>query len=146
MIVIMNDIYEQILKLKYFCHCHERRISTYCQISLAELKGLKAMEGEESITCSDFSKKINLSPSRSSRIIDNLVRKGLLLRKIGENDRRSTLLYFTDKGWGLKESIRLEEEKFEQLLTSELGSEDIEIIRKGLKLLEKIMENNFLRR
>lgn len=146
MIVIMNDIYEQILKLKYFCHCHERRISTYCQISLAELKGLKAMEREEPITCSDFSKKINLSPSRSSRIIDNLVRKGLLLRKIGENDRRSTLLYFTDKGWGLKESIRLEEEKFEQLLTSELGSEDIEIIRKGLKLLEKIMENNFLRR
>lgn len=138
----MKNTYELILKLKQFCHCNERKISTYCQINLAELKGIKAMGGDEAITCSDFSKRINLSPSRSSRIIDNLVKKKLLLRKTREDDRRSILLYLTKKGWELKENIAQEEKKFEQLLAAQLSNKDIEIIRKGLKLLEKVIKND----
>ena len=138
----MKNTYELILKLKHFCHCNERKISTYCQINLAELKGIKAMGRDEAITCSDFSKRINLSPSRSSRIIDNLVKKKLLLRKTREDDRRSILLYLTKKGWELKENIAQEEKKFEQLLAAQLTDADIEIIKKGLKLLEKVMKND----
>jgi DNA-binding MarR family transcriptional regulator len=67
------------------------------------LKGIKAIDGEEALTCADFSKRISLSPSRSSRIIDNLVKKKLLLRKTREDDRRSILLYLTEKGWELKD-------------------------------------------
>ena len=138
----MKNTYELILRLKHFCHCNERKISTYCQINLAELKGIKAMGRDEAITCSDFSKRINLSPSRSSRIIDNLVKKKLLLRKTREDDRRSILLYLTKKGWELKENIAQEEKKFEQLLAAQLSDADIEIIKKGLKLLEKVMKND----
>ncbi len=141
-ICYMKDIYEIILKLKTFCHCNESRISRYCQISQSELKGIKAMGGKDFISCSDFSKKIDLSPSRSSRIIDNMVKKGLLLRKTSKDDRRSTLLYFTKKGSDLKENIDREEKKFEQLLYSKFDIEDIDVIKKGLKLLEKIIENN----
>lgn len=138
----MKNTYELILKLKHFCHCNERKISIDCQINLAELKGIKAMGRDEAITCSDFSKRINLSPSRSSRIIDNLVKKKLLLRKTREDDRRSILLYLTKKGWELKENIAQEEKKFEQLLAAQLSDADIEIIKKGLKLLEKVMKND----
>ncbi len=138
----MKNTYELILKLKHFCHCNERKISIDCQINLAELKGIKAMGWDEAITCSDFSKRINLSPSRSSRIIDNLVKKKLLLRKTREDDRRSILLYLTKKGWDLKENIAQEEKKFEQLLAAQLNDADIEIIKKGLKLLEKVMKND----
>lgn len=138
----MKNTYELILKLKHFCHCNERKISIDCQINLAELKGIKAMGWDEAITCSDFSKRINLSPSRSSRIIDNMVKKKLLLRKTREDDRRSILLYLTKKGWGLKENIAQEEKKFEQLLAAQLSDADIEIIKKGLKLLEKVMKND----
>ena len=138
----MKNTYELILKLKHLCHCTERKISTYCQINLAELKGIKAMDGNDAITCSDFSKRINLSPSRSSRIIDNLVKKKLLLRKTREDDRRSILLCLTKKGWELKENIVEEEKRFEQKLAAQLSNKDIEIIRKGLRLLEKIMKNN----
>jgi DNA-binding MarR family transcriptional regulator len=138
----MKNTYELILKLKHFCHCNERKISTYCHINLAELKGIKAMGRDEAITCSDFSKRINLSPSRSSRIIDNMVKKKLLLRKAREDDRRSMLLYLTKKGWELKENIAQEEKKFEQFLATQLSDADIEIIKKGLKLLEKVMKND----
>ena len=138
----MKDTYELILKLKHFCHCNERKISAYCQINLAELKGIKVMDGKEAITCTDFSKRINLSPSRSSRIIDNLVKKELLLRKTREDDRRSILLYLTEKGCELKENIVQEEKRFEQQLAEQLSNEDIEIIKKGLKLLEKVLKND----
>ena len=140
--IIMKDTYELILKLKHFCHCNERKISSYCQINLAELKGIKAMDGEDAITCTDFSKRINLSPSRSSRIIDNLVKKDLLLRKTREDDRRSILLYLTEKGCEIKENIVQEEKRFEQQLAAQLSNEDIEIIKKGLKLLEKVLKND----
>ena len=142
----MKDTYELILKLKHLCHCNERKISSYCQINLAELKGIKAIDGEEALTCADFSKRINLSPSRSSRIIDNLVKKELLLRKTREDDRRSILLYLTEKGWELKESIVQEEKRFEQHLAAQLSNKDIEMIKKGLKLLEKVFKNDIYER
>lgn len=137
----MKEIYDLILKIKYICHCTENRISSSCQISLSELNGIKVMEGERAITCSDFSKRINLSPSRASRIIDNLVGKGFLSRKVYEQDRRSTLIVLTKKGQKVRNKINQEQKKFEQLLTSELTKEDIELLKKGLNLLEKIMEN-----
>jgi DNA-binding MarR family transcriptional regulator len=138
----MKDIYEIVLKLKYFCNCNESRISLNCHISLAELKGIQAIEEEEVITCSEFSEKIKLSTSRSSRIIDNLVRKGLLTRKIKDYDRRTTWLCLTKKGAEIKENINQEQKKFEQLLSSELNREDIELIEKGLKILENLIKNH----
>lgn len=138
----MKDIYESILKLKYFCQCHESRISSSCQITMAELRGIKAIEEEQDISCSDFSKRINLSPSRGSRIIDNLVRKGLLSREIKDSDRRSTYLSLTNKGKRVKKEIGREQDNFELLLGTAINNEDIELIKKGLKLLEKLMQNS----
>ena len=140
-IVIMKDIYESILKLKYFCQCHESRISSSCQITLAELKGIKAIEEEQDVSCSDFSKRINLSPSRGSRIIDSLVRKGLLSREIKDNDRRSIYLSLTNKGKKVKKEIGREQNDFELVLRTALDNEDMELIKKGLKNIRKINGN-----
>ena len=138
----MKEIYTTILKLKYFCVCNESRISFSCQISLAELKGINAMEKNKSITCSALSEKMNLSPSRGSRIIDNLVKKGCLIRKIMDNDRRATLLYLSKKGEKIKNDINREQKTFEQKLRSELSSQEIESIEVGLNILEKFLVNN----
>lgn len=104
------------------------------------------MKEEQDISCSDFSKKIKLSPSRGSRIIDNLVRKGLLSRKIKDSDRRSTYLSLTGKGRRVKQEIVQEQNDFELILETALNNEDMELIRKGLKILEKLMETNTIRR
>ncbi|HOR42901.1 MAG TPA: winged helix DNA-binding protein [Atribacterota bacterium] len=141
-IVIMKDIYDKIIKLKHFCLCHEYRLSSTCRISIAELKGVNVMEEGQLISCSDFSRRINISPSRGSRIIDNLVRKGLLSRSEKENDRRAIFLSLTEKGREIKKNIDREQQKFELLLASQLADEDMELIKKGLQLLEKIMKSN----
>lgn len=137
----MKEIYDIIFKLKNFCHCNEDKISKNCKISQAEMRSIKALEKNKAISCTDFSRKVRLSPSRSSRIIENLVKKGLLIRETSCEDRRSTLLYLTKEGNDLKKEIDQEEKYFEQLLFSKFNNEDIESIIKGLKLLEKLMEN-----
>ena len=135
----MNEIYEIILKLKQFCNCNENRISSFCHINLAELKGINTMEKDREITCSKLAEKMDLSPSRVSRITDNLTKKGYLLRQTKDNDRRSTFLCLTKKGEKIKDEISLEQKNFQELLEAELSVQEIESIKIELKKLEKIL-------
>ena len=138
----MNEIYTMIIKLKYFCNCNENRISSFCHISSAELRGISVFGNNQRLTCSELAEKINLSPSRVSRITDNLASKGYLTRQIPEHDRRTTLLCLTKKGVKIKDKINREQEHFEQLLSSKLSAQEIELIKTGLKKLESVLVNN----
>ena len=138
----MDEIYTAIVKLKYFCNCNENRISSFCHISSAELRGIRAFGNQQILTCSELADKINLSPSRVSRITDNLAKKGYLTRQVPENDRRTTLLFLTKKGTQIKDKINREQKYFEQLLTSKLSAKEINSIKIGLKKLENILINN----
>jgi len=137
----MQKIYQTILNLKKYCICNEDKISSSCHISMAELKGINAIEYQESISCAKLSQKMNLSPSRGSRIIDNLVRKGYLFREIKDQDRRMTLVCLTKRGEKLKYDIKKEQMAFENMLTSELSSQEIESIKEGLAVLEKVLNH-----
>ncbi len=138
----MNEIYEIILKLKNFCNSNESRISSSCHISLAELKGINTMKKGGEITCSKLAEKMDLSPSRVSRITDNLTKKGYLCRQTKDNDRRSTFLCLTKKGEEIKEEINREQKNFQNLLEAELNVQEIESIKIGLKKIEKILLKN----
>src|SRR6056297_897873 len=120
----MKEIYDIILKIRHFCTCNESKISSSCHIGLAELKGMNAMENNKMITCTDLSERMNLSPSSGSRIIDNVVKKGYLVRKIKDYDRRSTLLCLTEKGKKIKDEINQEQRGFEQKINSELSAQE----------------------
>lgn len=138
----MKEIYDIILKIKYFCVCNETKISSACHIGMAELKGINALGNNENITCTELAKRMNLSLSRGSRIIDSLVKKGYLLRKAKDHDRRFTLLYLTEKGKELKNDIIKEQKTFEENINTELTAQEIESIKKGLKTLEKFLVYN----
>ena len=138
----MKEIYTTILKIKYFCLCNESRISASCHIGMSELKCINAIENYDGMTCSELSDRMNLSPSRGSRIIDNLVKKGYLSRRVKDYDRRSTFLYLTDKGKKIKDNINREQRCLEKSLSSKLSIQEIESIRIGLKTLEKFLVYN----
>ena len=138
----MKEIYDIILKIRHFCTCNESKITSSCHIGLAEFKGINAMENNKKITCTELSERMNLSPSRGSRIIDNLVKKGYLLRKVKDYDRRITLLYLTEKGEKIKDEINHEQRGFEQKINSELSGQEVESIKIGLKTLEKFLVYN----
>jgi DNA-binding MarR family transcriptional regulator len=116
----------------------EEHIRTICHISFAEYKGIMGIDIEESITCNALSQKMGLSPSRGSRIIDNLVRKGYLLRMANPADRRSFIVSLSFKGAKIRKQIKQERNNCEKRIIKSFSEKEVELIKEGLELITKI--------
>ena len=64
----------------------------------AEFKCLRLFGTDESLNNTQISKRMNLSPSRLTRIIDGLVKKGYMQREIDPNDRRNMIVTLSRRG------------------------------------------------
>ena len=64
----------------------------------AEFKCLRLLEKDESLNNKEIAKRMNLSPSRLTRIIDGLVKKGYMQREIDQTDRRNMKLGLSRRG------------------------------------------------
>lgn len=64
----------------------------------AEFKCLRLFDASESLNNKQISKRMNLSPSRLTRVIDGLVKKEYMRREISPNDRRAMKITLSNKG------------------------------------------------
>jgi len=133
-----KSIVDLILQLKRGCMNDEEQIRTLCKVSLAEYKGIMVIRAGEKITCNIISKKMGLSPSRGSRIIDNLVKKGYLLRMVKPGDRRSFVISLSSQGVKLKNQIEQERKNCERRIRKKFSEREVELIKEGLELINKI--------
>ena len=81
--------------------------------SLQERYGLSLNEamvlcsvGHETVTAGTIVERTGLTPSHASKIISQAERKGLLLRKLSESDRRQMCFTLTAKADGCLQAIR----------------------------------------
>ena len=133
-----KSIIDLIIELKKGCMEDEEQIRTICNISLAEYKGIMGIDIEERMTCNALAKKMGLSPSRGSRIIDNLVRKGYLLRMVNPADRRSFVVSLSFKGAKIRKQIKQERNNCEKRIIKSFSEKEVELIKEGLELITKI--------
>jgi len=133
-----KKLVDLIIELKKGCMEDEKQIRTLCNISLAEYQGIMEINATERITCNILSKKMGLSPSRGSRIIDGLVRKGYLLRTTNPKDRRSFVLSLSSKGVKIKDNIERERNNCEKRIREKLSTKEVNLIKEGLELVNKI--------
>lgn len=133
-----KSLIDLIIELKRSCIEDEEQIRTLCKVSLAEYKGITVISEGEKITCNILSKKMGLSPSRGSRIIDNLVKKKCLLRMVNPRDRRSFVISLSSRGAKLKNQIEQERNSCERRIIKKLSSKEVELIKEGLELINKI--------
>jgi len=133
-----KNLVDLIIELKKGCMEDEEQIRTLCNVSLAEYKAVMEIDTRERITCNVLSKKMGLSPSRSSRIIDGLVRKKYLIRITNSEDRRSFVLSLSTKGIKIKEQIERERNNYERRIKEKLSTEELNLIKEGLELVIKI--------
>jgi len=134
-----KNLVDLIIELKKGCMEDEEKIRTLCHISLAEYKAVMEIDTTERITCNVLSKKMGLSPSRGSRIIDGLVRKKYLIRMTNSKDRRSFVLSLSPKGTKIKEQIKRERNNCERRIREKLSTKELELIKEGLELVIKIL-------
>ena len=117
----------------------EKQIRTLCNISLAEYKGIMEIDTAERVTCNVLSKKMGVSISRGSRIIDGLVKKEYLLRMENPEDRRSFVLYLSSKGTKIRKQIEQERNNCEYRIRKNLSAREVKLIKEGLELIGEIL-------
>ncbi len=95
------------LTFSLLANCQEK------EVHLAELHGLTQAEfrclrlfgSDESLNNKTIAERMNLSPSRLTRIIDGLVKKRYIRREIDPNDRRNMKVNLSKKGKALVQQL-----------------------------------------
>ncbi len=95
------------LTFSLLANCQEK------EVHLAELHGLTQAEfrclrlfgTDESLNNKTIAERMNLSPSRLTRIIDGLVKKKYIRRNIDSNDRRNMRVNLSTKGKALVQQL-----------------------------------------
>lgn len=80
------------------CQEKEARLAEEHRLFTAEFKCLRLFGVDENLNNKEIAKRMNLSPSRLTRIIDGLVKKGYMKREIDKSDRRNMKLSFSRRG------------------------------------------------
>jgi len=83
------------------CQEKESRLAEKHNLLEAEFKCLRLMSSEENPNNKEIAEKMNLSPSRITRIMDGLIKKGYMVREIDNADRRNMILSLSKKGKNL---------------------------------------------
>lgn len=64
----------------------------------SELKCLRLFGTDENINNKQIAERMNLSPSRLTRIIDGLVKNGYMVREVDNEDRRNMRVFLSKRG------------------------------------------------
>ncbi len=74
-------------------------------LHLAEFKCFRSFGADENVNNKQISERMNLSPSRLTRIIDGLVIKGYMKREIDNGDRRNMKISLSKRGKALTDKL-----------------------------------------
>lgn len=116
--------------------CCQRKEDEMCQqlaLTVSQFASLLAMPETGALNVHQFAKAMGLSPSRASRVVESLVREGLLDRQTTANDRRQQHLTLTSAGrekWGKAHMLLME---CEQQLLSQLSAQPSRDLEEALK-------------
>jgi len=130
-----DNILNLIVKLKLNRELDRKHMQMICNLSIAEYKGIMIQQNGEEMTCQEMAEAMGISPSRSSRVIDNLVRKGYLIRKTSSYDRRTIAITLSDKGKEVREEIQRNRQQMEQEIKENFSDNEMDMIKNSLRML-----------
>ena len=103
----------------------------------AQLSALSVVVFGGKTSLSGLAKVEQVRPPTMSRIIDALVREGLVQREVDKTDRRSVVITATDKGMRIMHAGGNRREKRLLELLQPLGREEIDLLDRASEILAK---------
>ena len=98
-------------------HILEKNVSVSCGITPSQWSTLLAFDDKNALKMNELSKRLALATSTMTRMIDNLVKEGLVERKPDFADRRLVMVHLTKEGKRLTQRLhKLQSEYFNTLL------------------------------
>jgi len=106
-------------------------------ITTEQFSLLRRLNEQDGISQKELAKRVGKDQTNITRILDQLERKGLAIRKPNQEDRRSTLAYVTEEGRALDAIlVPIEQEVIRQVL-ADLSEEDIRHLKTLLTRIEQ---------
>lgn len=97
---------------------------------------------EDGIGMLELSRRVAMDKANTSRVLGDLVSKGLVFRKEDADDKRLLRLYLTEKGKAVCFEVGTAMEKWRDILTEGLTQEETEqMVRIGTKMYQNALKS-----
>jgi len=130
--MVETKIFDMLLALRDRCLFEEEHIRQSLKLTPSEFKALLQINPDEIVGCHEFTGRLGLSESRSSRVIDRLVRRSILQRLETPSDRRCKQVRLTKKGIQLHLHVRKGVNSCEQRLTASIPPQRLQAVKAAL--------------
>jgi DNA-binding MarR family transcriptional regulator len=107
-------------------------------LSMRQLSALQFIDGTET-TLGDVARNLNVTPAVVTGLIDRLERRGYVRRVASVYDRRRVYIELTTAGEDVRDHAEDQLAKRLQSLLSNLSSEEICALERGLQVMEKVI-------
>ncbi|MBA4312976.1 MAG: hypothetical protein C0417_10130 [Chlorobiaceae bacterium] len=87
------------------CQQKQEQMANNLGLTVAEFKLFLSFRDDSSLSVGDLAKRMELSSSRLTRILDGLVEKKFVMRELGVNDRRTMKITITNAGKKIQHAI-----------------------------------------
>ena len=102
------------------------------ELTATELMYIGSLYDQDGVTQDDLAREFCIDKAATARTIQTLEGKGLLLRKVDENDRRAKRICLTPKVEKYKTTIETVQKKWMDLCGADISKEEIAAFEKML--------------
>jgi DNA-binding MarR family transcriptional regulator len=106
-----NELAEQMADLTYEllenCQIKIERTAHKLNLTTAEFKLLRALGESEKVAAGELARRMSLSSSRLTRIIEGLTNKGIVRKSTGGKDRRVVEIQLTPEGIQVRDQLNM---------------------------------------
>ncbi len=117
------------------CREQETAIRERLRLSPAEYHGLRRLRPVEAMTCQELARRMGLSLSRGSRVIDRLFSRGYVQKSDCAADRRCKSVCLTKQGEKVRERILALRGECEEQILQDYSQARLTGLKKELKEL-----------
>ncbi|MBN1409601.1 MAG: hypothetical protein JW969_02065 [Spirochaetales bacterium] len=127
-----------ILRLKQKCNI-EDQITNSFRLTNRELSCICAIRPDESVPLCEISKRVSLSPSRASRLINSLIRKKFLNPSEDSEDKRFLILSLSAAGRKCLRVMEDQKEACEKKMMDKIENNKVDSLKHVINDLIKIL-------
>jgi DNA-binding MarR family transcriptional regulator len=134
-----KNILDLLYELKKKCIINDDTFMSKANLTQAEYHFFIAISSCDEINSNTVAKKMDLSLSRISRVIDKLVNRKYLIRKTNTSDRRAIKLTLTKDGKELKKQIEEYRNDCELKIIKNVSTEELDLIKKSFNTILELL-------
>ena len=122
--------------------CEDRRIYEFRKFGLpyAELKCLMLFDGERYLTVKGIAQKLEVAKSRVTKIVNGLIKKGMVEQIFDPKDARIKLISLTPTGQQKSGEIDVFHKEIHRKILLQMGTNERKNVLSHLELLRSAME------